>query len=74
MQGNKAEILKGTPPWRVPCGMLAGGEFAFFFESGDLHNGLATWRSARRFCMESTCGAAKPTDVLVRGRGTILKT
>ena len=46
MQGNKAEILKGTPPWRVPCGMLAGGEFTFFFESGDLHIGLTTRRSA----------------------------
>ena len=46
MQGNKAEILKGTPPWRVPCGMLAGSEFAFFFESGDLHIGLTTWPSA----------------------------
>ena len=31
MGGNKAEIMKGTLPWRVPCGMLAGCEFAFFF-------------------------------------------
>ena len=56
MGGNKAEILKGTTPWRVPCGMLAGSEFAFFFESGDLHNGLATWLSTGKNRVESTCG------------------